>query len=127
MLILIRNVANCAKRCYGEGSRQVMEKKENGKNYSKKAMDLGNNRCKHYTTHGTHTLHDKMFPKAENVSYNALLSILLSRFLMNTLPTPDLRNDGSRCDHMIRIGRPLIVSKFIVSRARSAAKEFVIY
>ena len=44
---------------------------------------------------------------------------------MNTLPTPDLRNDGSRCDHMIRIGRPLIVSKFIVSRARSAEKVVV--
>ena len=64
-----------------------------------------------------------MFPKAENVSYKALLSILLSRFLMNTFPTPDLRREGSRCDHMIRMGLPLIVSKFIVSNARSAEME----
>ena len=57
MLILIRNVANCAKRCYGEGSRQVMEKKENGKNYSKKAMDLGNTRRKHYISVVNKTWH----------------------------------------------------------------------
>lgn len=61
-----------------------------------------------------------MFPNAENVSYIALLSIVLSKFLMKTFPTPDLRSDGSRCDHMMRIGRPLIKSKFIVSRTRSA-------
>uniref|UniRef100_A0A8W7P0C1 Uncharacterized protein n=1 Tax=Anopheles coluzzii TaxID=1518534 RepID=A0A8W7P0C1_ANOCL len=59
------------------------------------------------------TLQLRMLPNAENVSYIALLSIFLSRFLMNTLPTPDLRSDGSRCDHMMRIGRPLIGSKFI--------------
>jgi len=58
-----------------------------------------------------------MFPKAEKVSYRALLSILLSRFLINTLPTPDFLKDGFLCDHMILICRPLIVSKFIVSRA----------
>jgi hypothetical protein len=40
--------------------------------------------------------------------------------LMNTFPTPDLRSDGSRWDHIMRIGRPLIKSKFIVSKARSA-------
>ena len=61
-----------------------------------------------------------MLPKAENVSYRALLSMLLSRFLMKTLPTPDLRSDGSRWDHIILIGRPFIVSKFIVSSALSA-------
>ena len=48
--------------------------------------------------------------------------MLLSRFLMKMLPTPDFLSDGSRCDHMIRMGRPLIVSKFIVSMARSAVK-----
>lgn len=42
------------------------------------------------------TLQDRMFPKAENVSYKALLSIPLSRFLMNTFPTPDFLRDGSR-------------------------------
>jgi len=42
-----------------------------------------------------HTLQDKIFPKAENVSYNALLSMPLSRFLINTLPTPDFLNEGS--------------------------------
>ena len=56
------------------------------------------------------TLHDKMLPKAENVSYSALSSMSLSRFFMKTLPTPDLRNDGSRCDHMMRIGFPFTVS-----------------
>ena len=61
-----------------------------------------------------------MFPKALNVSYKALLSILLSRFLMKMFPTPDLRKEGSRCDHMIRIGRPFRPSKFIVSSALSA-------
>ena len=45
---------------------------------------------------------------------------------MNTLPTPDLRIDGSRWDHMIRIGRPLMVSKFIVSSARSAVKNIIL-
>ena len=63
-----------------------------------------------------------MFPKAEKGSYRALLSILLSRFLINTLPTPDCLKDGSLCDHIFLIGRPLIVSKFIVSRALSAEK-----
>ena len=61
-----------------------------------------------------------MLPKAEKVSNRALLSMVLSRFLMNTLPTPDLRRDGSRWDHMMRIGRPLMQSKFIVSKALSA-------
>lgn len=60
---------------------------------------------------------------AENVSYMTLLSILLSRFLMKMLPRPDLRMDGSRCDHMIRTGLPMMVSKFIVSRTRSAGGE----
>ena len=67
-----------------------------------------------------------MLPKAENVSYRALLSMLLSRFLMNTFPTPDLRRDGSRWDHMILMGRPFIVSKFMVSRALSAKTTFCI-
>lgn len=66
------------------------------------------------------TLHERMLPKAENVSYRALLSIPLSRFLMKMFPSPDRRIEGSRCDHMIRIGRPLRMSKFIVSSARSA-------
>ena len=61
-----------------------------------------------------------MFPKALNVSYKALLSILLSRFLMKMFPTPDRRSDGSRWDHMILMGRPFRLSKFIVSRALSA-------
>lgn len=64
-----------------------------------------------------------MFPKAENVSYRALLSMESSRFLINTFPTPDFLSPGSRWDHMIRMGRPLITSKFMVSRARSAGKE----
>lgn len=42
------------------------------------------------------TLQDRMFPKAENVSYKALLSIDLSKFLMKMFPTPLLRRDGSR-------------------------------
>lgn len=61
-----------------------------------------------------------MLPKAENVSYRALLSMDLSRFLMNTLPTPDFLREGSRWDHMILIGFPLTTSKFMVSKARSA-------
>ena len=39
---------------------------------------------------------------------------------MKMFPTPDRRSDGSRWDHMILIGRALRLSKFIVSRARSA-------
>jgi len=38
----------------------------------------------------------KMFPKAEKVSYMALLSMVLSRFLMKTLPTPERLREGSR-------------------------------
>lgn len=72
---------------------------------------------------GTPTLHDRMFPKAENVSYRALLSMESSRFLMKMFPTPDFLRPGSRWDHMIRMGRPLITSKFMVSKARSAGKE----
>lgn len=72
---------------------------------------------------GTPTLHDRMFPKAENVSYRALLSIESSRFLMKMFPTPDFLSPGSRWDHMMRMGRPLITSKFMVSRALSAGKE----
>lgn len=64
-----------------------------------------------------------MFPNEEKVSYKDLLSMLLSRFLMKTFPTPDLRSDGSRCDHMIRMGRPFNASKFIVSSAFSAIKK----
>lgn len=41
---------------------------------------------------------------------------------MKTFPTPDLLSEGSRWDHMMRIGRPFIMSKFMVSRARSAEK-----
>lgn len=67
-----------------------------------------------------HTLQLKMFPNAENVSYIALLSILLSKFFMKTFPTPDLRSEGSRWDHIMRMGRPFIMSKFMVSSARSA-------
>ena len=59
-------------------------------------------------------------PNAEKVSYRALLSMDLSRFLMNTLPTPDFLREGSLWDHMILIGFPLTTSKFIVSRALSA-------
>lgn len=69
------------------------------------------------------TLQDRMFPKAEKVSYRALLSMDLSRFLMKTFPTPDLRSDGSRCDHMILMGLPFTTSKFIVSRALSAETQ----
>jgi hypothetical protein len=47
-------------------------------------------------TKQTLTLQDKMFPNAEKVSYKALLSMLLSKFLMKTFPTPDLRREGSR-------------------------------
>lgn len=61
-----------------------------------------------------------MLPKAEKVSYRALLSIDLSRFLMNTLPTPDFLREGSLWDHMILIGFPLTTSKFMVSKALSA-------
>ena len=61
-----------------------------------------------------------MFPKALKVSYSALLSMDLSRFLMKMFPTPERRREGSRCDHIIRIGRPLMGSKFMVSRALSA-------
>lgn len=66
------------------------------------------------------TLQDRMFPNAENVSYRALLSMDLSRFLMKMFPTPLFLNEGSRWDHMMRRGLPLITSKFIVSKARSA-------
>ena len=52
---------------------------------------------------------DKMFPNNEKVSNNALWSIEESRFLTNTLPTPDLRSVGSLCDHMIRQGLDLII------------------
>ena len=64
-----------------------------------------------------------MFPKAENVSYMALLSMLLSKFLMKTLPTPERLRLGSRWLHMMRMGRPFNTSKFIVSKARSAVAE----
>ena len=37
----------------------------------------------------TQTLQDKIFPNAEKVSYNCLLSIVLSKFLMKMLPTPN--------------------------------------
>jgi len=72
------------------------------------------------------TLQERMLPNAENVSYSALLSMDLSRFFIKIFPTPDLRSDGSRWDHMILIGFPLIKSKFIVSSARSAATERVV-
>lgn len=64
-----------------------------------------------------------MFPNAEKVSYRALLSMDLSRFLMKMFPTPLFLSDGSRCDHMMRTGRPLMTSKFMVSSARSAERE----
>lgn len=60
-------------------------------------------------------------PKAEKVSYRALLSMDLSRFLIKTLPTPDFLREGSLWDHMILIGFPFTTSKFMVSRALSAA------
>lgn len=66
-----------------------------------------------------------MLPKAEKVSYRALLSIDLSRFLMNTLPTPDFLREGSLWDHMMRIGFPFTTSKFMVSSALSAGGEEV--
>ena len=69
------------------------------------------------------TLQLKIFPKAEKVSYMALLSISLSKFLMKTFPTPDRRRLGSRWLHIIRMGRPFKTSKFIVSKARSAEKN----
>lgn len=62
-----------------------------------------------------------MLPKAEKVSYRALLSMDLSRFLIKTLPTPDFLREGSLWDHMILIGFPFTTSKFMVSRALSAA------
>lgn len=65
-----------------------------------------------------------MLPKAEKVSYRALLSMDLSRFLMKTLPTPDFLSEGSLCDHMILIGFPFTTSKFMVSRALSARKKW---
>ena len=65
------------------------------------------------------TLQDKMLPKVEKVSYMILLSIDLSKFLIKMLPTPDFLRLGSLWDHMIRMGRPLMTSKFIVSSARS--------
>ena len=71
-------------------------------------------------TNGAHTLQERMFPKALKVSYRALLSIPLSRFLIKMFPTPERRRAGSRWDHMILIGRPFRPSKFIVSRALSA-------
>lgn len=64
-----------------------------------------------------------MLPKVEKVSYRALLSMEFSKFLIKMLPIPDLRRPGSRWDHMIRMGWPLIISKFIVSSARSAGEE----
>lgn len=60
-------------------------------------------------------------PKAEKVSYRALLSMDLSRFLIKILPTPDFLREGSLWDHMILIGFPFTTSKFMVSRALSAA------
>lgn len=72
------------------------------------------------------TLQLKIFPNAENVSYIALLSMLLSRFLINTFPTPDFLSDGSRCDHIILIGLVFNTSKFIVSSARSAKTKSLI-
>ena len=63
------------------------------------------------------TLHDRMLPKAENVSYNCLLSMDLSKFLMKMLPWPDLRSAGSRCDHIMRMGLPFSeVLHFFVSQ-----------
>lgn len=75
---------------------------------------------KQVNVHRHATLQDRMLPNAEKVSYRALLSIDLSKFLMKMLPTPLFLSDGSRWDHMMRTGLPLITSKFMVSRARSA-------
>ena len=77
--------------------------------------------CTH--THTQHTLQDRMLPKALKVSYRALLSIALSRFLMKIWPTPEWRSEGSRWDHMIRHGRPLMRSWFMVLSARSADRR----
>lgn len=46
-----------------------------------------------------------------------------SKFLIKMLPIPDFRSPGSRWDHMMRMGWPLTISKFIVSRALSAEEE----
>lgn len=64
-----------------------------------------------------------MLPKVEKVSYRALLSMEFSKFLIKMLPIPDFRRPGSRWDHIIRMGWPLTISKFIVSSARSAGGE----
>lgn len=77
----------------------------------------------HIHVDGARTLQERMLPKAEKVSYSALLSMDLSRFLMNTLPTPDFLREGSLWDHMIRIGLPLTTSKFMVSKALSADRR----
>ena len=90
--------------------------------WTQKTGKYHNTLCSFWNT-CIYTLQERMFPKAEKVSYRALLSMLLSKFLMKMLPTPDLRMDGSRWEHMIRHGRPLIVSKFMVSKARSAVNK----
>lgn len=71
------------------------------------------------------TLQDKIFPKTEKVSYNALLSTLLSRFLINMLLPPDFLFTGSFSNHLILIFCPFIMSKFIVSMALLAAKYII--
>uniref|UniRef100_A0A0A9D2N9 Uncharacterized protein n=1 Tax=Arundo donax TaxID=35708 RepID=A0A0A9D2N9_ARUDO len=62
-----------------------------------------------------------MFPNTQNVSYKALLSIDLSRFLMNIFAAPLLRELGSRLEYIILIGFPLIGVKLSSSSARAAS------
>lgn len=49
------------------------------------------------------------------------MSMSLSRFLMKMLPTPDLRNAGSRWEYMMRMGFPFTTWKFRTSIARAAS------
>ena len=67
------------------------------------------------------TLAETMLPNCAKVSYSALLSMSLSRFLMKMFPTPDLRNAGSRCEYMMRMGLPFTTWKFRTSMARAAS------
>mmetsp|Transcript_5907 Transcript_5907/g.14382 ORF Transcript_5907/g.14382 Transcript_5907/m.14382 type:complete len:296 (+) Transcript_5907:1252-2139(+) len=54
------------------------------------------------------TLHERMLPNCEKVSWRVRVSTFFSRFLMKMLPAPDLRIEGSRCFHMMRHALPLI-------------------
>ena len=69
------------------------------------------------------TLYEMVLSNLENTFLSFSSPRLSPKFLMKTLPTPLLRREGSRWLHMIRMGRPLSTSKFIVSRARSAGSK----